>query len=77
MVPGDGFHVRQWSAGKVAGEPAKVTFAASSPVVRADIQTPRRNWSRASVSMSDLFGCRGVIVVCAVNLSDLEQRAPR
>lgn len=81
VVPGDGFHVRWWSAGKNLGKPFKVTFTAkaSLPVVRANTQTPMRNYQRQEGSIGfhvRLVCLLWVIVVCAVNLSDLELQIP-
>lgn len=81
VVPGDGFHVRSWSAGKNLGKPLKVTFTAkaSLPAVRANIQTPMRKYQRREwgigfhVRLVCLFG---VIVVYAVNLNNLELQIP-
>lgn len=62
---------------KNLGKPLKVTFTAkaSLPAVRAGIQTPMRKYQRGERSVGfhvRLVCLLWVIVVCAVNLSDLE-----
>lgn len=69
VVPGDGFHVRSWSAGKNLGKPLKVTFTAkaSLPVVRANIQTPMRDYQRKEGSIGfHVRLCLFVVGYCCV-----------
>lgn len=81
VVPGDGFHVRWWSAGKNLGKPFKVTFTAKASLLamRANIQTPMRKYQRREGSTGfhvRLVCLLWVIIVYAVNLSDLELQIP-